>query len=405
MKTDKAAACLRTGFGLEHANACEQVAHQFDAIVLFREPGEMAAGLIKDGYAMKGFRIDTKSCDWGPMSGFVCVDPRLTKNSIFHEKNKEWTSQALTGEIHEGFFGHVVDKDWVGDYMPIVISLARMNELKAMGKIIPRKEGAEYVGESTASKGDTVLPWRLVPVGNASQPWLKGGTADQDYFVLCVNKSGPRPFVLQYPPGARAVKFRGHEVILGLINPGTKDRGFKACVTADYDLFAIWPQAGARDQMAARHKVMGQIQAGKGGQGQSLPSGVTRFDSIDERMNRKGAEHHRFGAVSSRIMLVKTMINSALMTIGNYTGGNAIHHNDESGNFALAKGTLRDCFPLIGFMPMASPHPHGGPVPKTFLIESLPDFKELVLYARSVGYVELLKDEWYAEADTPRRAS
>lgn len=421
MKTDKGAACNKTGFGVPHADACEKVAHQFDAIVLFREPGTMAAGLIAENYAMKGFRIDTKSCDWGPMSGFVCVDPRLTKDAVYHERNSGWTADALGGHIHKKFFGNVTDADWVGDQMPIVISETRRAWLVEKGKIAPRRDGDDWVGESTASKGDTVLAWRLVKTTHPRMGWLKDA-GSEDHYVLCVNKSAPVPFVQQYPTGATLVRYNEHETILGLINPGTKDRGFRACVTADYDLFAIWPQAGPRDQMAARHKAMGLIQAGitgktgasgqakslpgqsgsTAGLGQSLPSGVTRFADIDTRMNQPGAEHHRFGAVSSRVMLIKTMLNSALMAgTDGYKGGNAIHHNDESGNFALAKGTLKDCFPLIGFMPMASPHPKGGPVPTTFLIESLEDFKELVVYGRSVGFVEKLKNEWYGEAGLP----
>ena len=72
MKTNRTLACNVTGFVEAHANACERVAKQMDCIILFREPGAMARGLIEEHYCMKGFRIDTKSCNWGPMSGFVC---------------------------------------------------------------------------------------------------------------------------------------------------------------------------------------------------------------------------------------------------------------------------------------------------------------------------------------------
>jgi len=137
----------------------------------------------------------------------------------------------------------VEDRDWGADVMPIAISERRIRELMQLGKIKPRQEGKEYVGESPASKGDTVLDWLLVPTGNASNPWL------QD------------------------------------------------C-------------------------------------------------------------------------------------------GNPIHHNDEAGSFALAKGKLADCFPLIGFFPGVG----------TVLVADVTDFRELVLVARAKGFVERAKPKWLQEA-------
>ncbi|MDD2390438.1 MAG: anthrax toxin-like adenylyl cyclase domain-containing protein, partial [Desulfobacterales bacterium] len=238
MKTDKLKACSVTGFVDIHASACEAVAKQMNCIILFREPGVMACGLIKEKYCMKGFRIDTKSCNWGPMSGFVCVDPRLTKDSVYEDRNMTWTSEALSGHIVERFFGKVTDAQWVADVMPIAISKQRIEELTSKGVIKPQADGSEFVGESKATKGDTLLYWRLVPVGNATNWWLRvdGGTPS-GYYVICVNTRGAHAFKQRYPSGVNPIRFRGHETILGLINPGTKHRGFKACVTADYDLF------------------------------------------------------------------------------------------------------------------------------------------------------------------------
>src|SRR5688572_26167576 len=113
MKKNKSHACEKTGFVSAHASACELVAKQMDCIILFREPGAMASGLIEEHYCMKGFRIDTKSCNWGPMSGFVCVDPRLTKDAAYSQRNAGWTAEAVSGHIVEKFFGQVSDPSWV----------------------------------------------------------------------------------------------------------------------------------------------------------------------------------------------------------------------------------------------------------------------------------------------------
>jgi hypothetical protein len=390
MKTNRTLACNVTGFVEAHANACERVAKQMDCIILFREPGAMARGLIEEHYCMKGFRIDTKSCNWGPMSGFVCVDPRLTKDSVYEARNATWTHEAVSGHIVEKFFGKVQDAGWVADVMPIAISKARIDELTGKRVIVPRQDGTDLVGVSKAVKGDTELPWRLVPTGNATSPWLKvDGVVPAGYYVVCIDKRAARPFQQRYTPGAKRIDFRGHETILGLINPGTKSRGFKACVTADYDLFAIWPRAGQADGMSGRHNLNAELLATKGQGATPLPGGVARMGNIDDRLQSQGnREHHRFGDVSARVMLIKTMLNSSLMGAAGYSGGNAIHHNDEAGNFALAKGTLKDCLPLIGFTPA-----HG-----TVLVDDLADFKELVLISRGSGYTERAKPAWLQEA-------
>ena len=390
MKTDLNFACEKTGFYAPHARACEGVADRTNCIILFREPGGMAQGLIAEQYAMKGFRIDTKSCNWGPMSGFVCADPRLTKDPSYIARNKDWTSDALTGHIHEKWFGKVEDASWVGDVMPIAISQKRISELTSKGVIDPKPaRDGQLVGASRATKGDTMLYWRLVPAGNASSVWL---TERAGYFVLCVDTAGAAPFKQIYPAGVKPIMFRGHETILGLINPGTKGRGFKACVTADYDLFAIWEAMGGADRLALQHRLAGDLQKKFNQPNAPLPGGVARMDTVDTRLQAGGnREHHRFGDVSGRVMYVKTMLNTALQSVGGYGGGNAIHHNDEAGNFALAKGTLSECFPLICFAPGS----------KTILIENLVDFKELVLYSRAGGFNVRAKPDWLLAAGVP----
>ena len=180
-----APACEQTGFVALHADACATVAKQLDTCVLFREPGKSAQSLIADSYAMKGFRIDTKSCTWGPMRGFVCVDPRLSKQTSdggsYADKNRVWTREALEGHIVEKFFGKVDADDaadWKADVMPIVLSRKRIDELAATGHIsfkIERSGGGaeELVGKSTAKFGKTevTLPWRLKNAAGATNPW------------------------------------------------------------------------------------------------------------------------------------------------------------------------------------------------------------------------------------------
>jgi hypothetical protein len=399
---DRSTACTETGFYEPHALACESVADRVNCIILFREPGGLAAGLIAEGYGMKGFRIDTKSCNWGPMSGFVCADPRLTKDSIYVERNAKWTHEALSGHIVEKFFGKVEDASWVADVMPIVISKTRIEELERKSIIRYTRGGdGHYVGRSKTTKGEVELSWRLIPIGRSNVPWLAG--AEPDHCVLCADKD----FKQIYPEGLRAIEFGGYETILGLTNPGTKDRGFMACVTADYDLFAIWPALdGEGDLMDRQHFLSGVMSSAPGsGQSKSLPGGIARMVGVDTRLQEGGKrEHHRFGDVSARTANVKVLLNTAIQCAG-YPGGNAVHHNDEAGNFALAKGSLAECLPIIGFLPGVLPSKSkgraAGEPAQTVLIKTLDHFKSLVLYARANSFREVAKPEWLMAAGVP----
>ncbi len=385
-----------SGFALNHAFIAEQVADRLNCVVIFREPGKMAAGLIEEGYGMKGFRIDTKSCTWGPMAGFVCMDPRLTKDDKYISKNRTWTHEALSGEINKGFFGDgVTDADWRGDVAPIVLSQARINYLVQEHIISYHKDSKNnLVGLSQNPSKTTILPWRLIPKGNASQPWLKD--AGTDHHVLCIDNTSQVSFQQELPDAhgleapIQPVKFKGYECVLGLCNPQTQEKfGFKACVTADYDLFSVWPGLTAGgDRMATQHKIAGL------GIGRNLPGGVARMDGVDTRLQSDGKrEHHRYGDVSARIMAVKALLNSGIQN----PIGNAVHHNDEAGNLALAKGTLQDCMPLICFLPgiLAKKQLSSA---ETFLVETLADFKDLAEIARDFDFRVIAKESWLKEA-------
>jgi hypothetical protein len=409
---DSRQACQETGFLEGHAKKCLEVAENLQTIIIFREPGVFATGLIEEGYGMKGFRIDTKSCNWGPMCGFVCVDNRLTKDPAYHGRNAAWTQEAIRGQITECFFGQVKDATWAAGALPIVISQKRLNYLQDKGFIVCSPgEGGCYRGVSIS--GSTTLPWVLFPAQICEDhfSWLGlnlGEGAGGPHFVLCVDKrqdQAASPFV-QERCGATPIEYLGHDAILGLTNPGTEDRGFKACVTADYDLFAIWPKKD-KDPQAQRHLLnkdydakfkerfkkkfdnlepeIQQVQ-----DADYLPK-IRSLSSVDIRLqDSEQWEHHRFGDVSARVMFVKTCLNTAI----GHKGGNAIHHNDEAGNKALAKGSLRACFPLIAFVPQ----PKGG----IGLVKTLEDFGELIDYAESNSYTVNIKNSWASELNLSR---
>ncbi len=50
-----------------------------NAVVSTRVPGKATTTLIEERYDLKGYQIKAKSCNWGPMSGFLCKNPAFNK--------------------------------------------------------------------------------------------------------------------------------------------------------------------------------------------------------------------------------------------------------------------------------------------------------------------------------------
>jgi hypothetical protein len=70
------------GFPKKIQQVFRAVCEEKNTIILSRVPGKAALQLIEEGYAQKGYHIKAKSCDWGPMAGFVCKQPIFNKKGL-----------------------------------------------------------------------------------------------------------------------------------------------------------------------------------------------------------------------------------------------------------------------------------------------------------------------------------
>src|SRR5215470_14775809 len=68
-----------TGIPASHGEVFQATANASECMISSRAVGKYATGLILESYASKGFHNKAKSCNWGPMAGFVLADPRFTK--------------------------------------------------------------------------------------------------------------------------------------------------------------------------------------------------------------------------------------------------------------------------------------------------------------------------------------
>ena len=72
----------KDGFGSDVVTAFTVAAQSLQSIISSRTPGGAALTLIEEMYDLKGFFIKSKSCDWGPMAGFVCMLPCFNKAGV-----------------------------------------------------------------------------------------------------------------------------------------------------------------------------------------------------------------------------------------------------------------------------------------------------------------------------------
>lgn len=74
------AAFADEGFPLTVCRAFQGAANQTKMAISSRVPGASCGRLIDERYDLKGYFIKAKSCNWGPMAGFLCQLPPFNKS-------------------------------------------------------------------------------------------------------------------------------------------------------------------------------------------------------------------------------------------------------------------------------------------------------------------------------------
>lgn len=374
------------GYPMIHVQRIQQVANQMDHVIMFRSVGRACKMLLEEGYATKGFRIDTKSSDWGPMSGFVCADPRLSKGGSGADvvkANSHATREAVSGSVRVDAVGDLPEdstqvealmKEWTGGAKPLVISARRFEWLTTNGGLGSPADDRGHKFGISEHKGQK-LPWRLIPArvcANVPGYTAACGPLPEGGYGIFVDR-GKLPFRQMLPGLASEVglKVSGYEPLLGLINPGTSRYGYRACVTGDYDLFGVWPPKTTADLRVNR-----------------LQNPDARFvDKFKGKEKQHHHQHYLLGNITPRINLIKVLLNTALQhgDSGKYTGGQMVHHSDEIGNPSpgLVK-QLHECFPILAFTPGSR------------MVQLLQNEQDFIRFTRSCqdAYVPALREEW-----------
>jgi hypothetical protein len=149
------AALEKEGFPTRVSQAFLDTATQLDCAIASRCPGEPATQLVEDGHDLKSFLIHAKSCNWGPMAGFVCQLPPLNK--------KGPGNAAFNLEEH-------------------VNSIAKFAKL--MNQAVTKHGGGDSESVKNAAELEGLATWPFVPTGislAALERLFAGGFLDAAY--------------------------------------------------------------------------------------------------------------------------------------------------------------------------------------------------------------------------------
>ncbi len=348
-------ACDRVGFPYAHGAAFQEVADETGNIIASRAPGKFATGLIEESYATKGFYIKAKSCDWGPMAGFVLVDPHFSKQSRDDAGIAKQTKMVFDALAHGA------------NSVPLFISDFRRSWLIANGLIqqVMVVGPNEIVYQAVTPGGGTPVPpfaaglrfplRRVAGIPDATEPLWSVNCIDADQREFAVE-------ALVNPYVAMGATYR------------------RAC-TGDYDLFAVWPsqahfaaQAGMGVDVrpvdsSTLHELWRSVPAASDELRKAISANV-------DALERPG-----LGNITWRVEDTAVRLNRAIVRRG-YRGGNIVHHSDEAGRPFVDDIDL----PAIAFVP------NNGTSP--FAIESLFDLSLLIRQAHQAGYVTFVNPAW-----------
>ena len=348
------------GMPASHAEAFLNVCRSQKTVVLVRATGPTCHGLLEEGYDTKGYRIHGKSCDWGPMAGFVMRDPRLNKYGLAKEAFNRAKHQEAIVDDAEG-------QGWNASMTPLMISDRRVAWLRAKGLITVTEKSGRL--EGTADKAGVRFDYALM-----KEP---GGL-----YSVCFehDRKGSKTtkWVQETGLKGRATHRWGKEFepMWAMTNPPGHGLQSKTphlnAITGDYDLFAVWPYAE-------------NYNAGVGGDDERPLGTVRGSNSPQERHNvetlernfTRGGQGTKLGNITNRIYMVCQLVNSIV-------GRSVLWHSDEA-----ARPFLDDVdLPVIAFCPAGT---HFG-------IETIDDFKMFIKACKKDKIWVTLSNAWAQDA-------
>lgn len=354
-----------TGIPISHQQAFQEVANAQGCIIMSRAVGTACTQLIEEGYSSKGFHVKAKSCNWGPMSGFVLEDPNLTKRGP-DEVGKQ------THDLEHAF------EDWNAKATPLYISEARRGALERQGVIVRANGGnssnqivwgKQYPGGGTGDNASKALRSMKFLLKKTDGNALRNAPAQIMWAVRYMNP--------QEAVHAGSIKDNG--AVYAMVNPkglgGRGSGGVRAAITGDYDLFSLCVRRDIYRPQSAK-----QAKTNTPGLDDRMVGVRTLEANIKKKLQDVGEDVHQ-GNMTIRHSIIRSALNDAFARKG-YSGGAMVHHSDEAGRPFIDDVDM----PVFAVVPHKA-NPYG--------LENLEDLREFWAgTVRNGDYVPFLNPNW-----------
>lgn len=364
-----------------HAEVFKTTAAQQQNVIVCRAVGPTCLQLLEQGYDTKGFRVHAKSCDWGPMAGFVLRDPRLSK------KGAEGVSYN-TDELKEAMGDARNRSGWVAETVPLKLYSARIDWLLKQKLINARMNGAASRYDGEVNKHGVNFKYSLRK--EFSRDGVVWGVYVEDAGFKQAGGTG-----------------KAGDPLLAMTNP-REHRSWPAddhrnALTGDYDLFTVW--AVSRSTLKPGEKPGPQHYDHDGDDRRVLGGAQnwTNRKQIEHDLERyftKGGQGTKLGNMTNRVYLICQLLNSGAGIASSSSGGRSwgpypnrmvAWHSDET-----TRPFVNDLdLPLIAFPPNRD----------EIALESLHDFKQFIYMCVSEGIHVTLGEGWTLDPthDKPNR--
>ena len=348
----------KAGFPHTHGQAFQEIANEFDRIIVSRCAQEIGIQLLEENYASKGFGIKAKSCDWGPFAGFAMGHFQYSKFETGEERYRKQIN-FFKSSGHTGFENEHIHLEMA---KPEVLRLTtrRLNFLLRRRKItITPGIGDGAVLSCAGPFGQLALRLVLMP-GSSDACWgfLHYSAPSQELQKLALNN--------QKTVGVDSSKdWNKLTFVKGMVNLLPEDRNLgdpaKNCVAGDYDLWGVFPRKGSSMAMHGMDRQSRIFAGANPNASQGIQKRVaalqqdtlsraperTHVKIIDgQRQEFKYKEDPELGNVSPLLMDTMHKLNRRIKEKG-YRGGRMVHHNDDMGN-PFRSDVEKD---LIAFVP------------------------------------------------------
>lgn len=320
----------------EHAHCFQEVSNKENCVIMMRCVGPLVTGLLREGYTTKSISIKTKSCNWGPMAGFVCLDSRLGKMPISLENMhiKTETSHPINTQSVESK---------PRGFIPILISTTRIRELVKLWRERKdeRPQGIRPLGKAEFAFQNPCVNFHEDFFCEAYPPGWEISQKTVVFklvYIPMLNLWKIKYHSMQAPPPlyCRRIpiffsEFTEKNDVMSLVDPYCPEEIFTrpgclhlGATIADYDLFSVLGRQGSKSEQYYLDK---RVVSGS-------PYGNVGQDIFNKEMNEIT------GNTTPRIEKVIESINREARR-------KIVHHGDEAGLVGVRKMN----FPIVCFVP------------------------------------------------------